>query len=53
MIPERLAIEETARAEELLAERRFRGIPRVRVRFLQRDVYGMDSLSRVSEELLA
>lgn len=90
-IPERLAIEETARAEELLSEtgvdvgglivnrvlpdnldgdfyrerksqestyleeidRRFRRVPRVRVRLLPRDVYGMDSLSRVSEQLLA
>jgi arsenite/tail-anchored protein-transporting ATPase len=90
-IPERLAIEETARAEELLSEtgvdvgglivnrvlpdnldgdfcrerksqestyleeidRRFRRVPRVRVRSCQRDVYGMDSLSRGSEQLLA
>ena len=90
-IPERLAIEETVRAEELLSEtgvdvgglivnrvlpdnldgdfyrarksqestyleeidRRFRRIPRVRVCLLPRDVYGMDSLSTVSEQLLS
>src|SRR4029078_12965879 len=90
-IPERLAIEETARAQELLTEtgvdvggvivnrgppanpgggfyrsrksqessyldeidRRFRRIPRVRVRLLPRDVYGMDSLSRLSEQLVS
>ena len=89
-IPERLAIEETVRAEELLSEtgvdiggliinrilpdnlegdfyhsrkaqestyleeidRRFRRIPRVRVRLLPRDVYGLESLSRISEQIL-
>lgn len=89
-IPERLAIEETVRAEELLSEtgvdiggliinrilpdnlegdfyrarkaqestyleeidRRFRRIPRVGVRLLPRDVYGLDSLSRISEQIL-
>jgi arsenite-transporting ATPase len=90
-IPERLAIEETVRAEELLSEtgvdvgglivnrilpdnldgdfyrarksqestyleeidRRFRRIPRVRVRLLPRDVCGLDSLARISEQLFA
>jgi arsenite-transporting ATPase len=89
-IPERLAIEETVRAEELLSDtgvdiggliinrilpdnlegdfyhsrkaqestyleeidRRFRRIPRVRVRLLPRDVYGLESLSRISEQIL-
>ena len=89
-IPERLAIEETARAEELLSDtgvdvgglivnrilpddlegefyrarksqestyleeidRRFRRLPRVRVRLLPRDVHGMESLGQVSEQLL-
>ena len=31
---------------------RFRRIPRVRVRLLPRDVYGLDSLSRISEQIL-
>ena len=90
-IPERLAIEETARAAELLADtgvdvgglivnrvlpddldgsfyrarkaqeatyldeidHRFRRMPRVRVRLLPRDVHGLESLSQVSEQLLA
>jgi hypothetical protein len=34
-------------------DRRFRRVPRVRVRLLPRDVYGLDSLSLVSEQLLA
>jgi arsenite-transporting ATPase len=88
-IPERLAIEETVRAEEMLSDtgvdvgglivnrvlpddlegefyrarkaqerayldeidRRFKRIPRVRVRLLPRDVFGMDSLARISEQL--
>jgi len=88
--PERLAIEETARAAELLTDtdldlgglvvnrvlpdglegefyrsrkaqeqayldeidRRFAPLRRVRIRQLQRDVYGMDSLTVVSEQLL-
>lgn len=90
MLPERLVIEETARAAELLADagidvggvivnrvlpddlegeffrsrkaqeqtyveeidRRFRQFPRVRVRQLPRDVYGMESLSHISEQLV-
>ncbi len=90
-IPERLAIEETARAEALLTDtgvdvgglvvnrvlpddlegdfyrsrkaqeqgyldeidRRFRRLPRVRVRQLPRDVYGLSSLALVSEQLVA
>jgi arsenite-transporting ATPase len=90
-IPERLAIEETVRAEELLTDtgvdvgglivnrvlpddlegeffrarkaqeatylqeidRRFKRLPRVRVRLLPRDVYGLESLARVSEQLVA
>jgi arsenite/tail-anchored protein-transporting ATPase len=90
-IPERLAIEETVRAEELLTDtgvdvgglivnrilpdglegefyrarkeqeatyleeinRRFRRLPRVHVRLLPRDVYGLASLARVSEQLVA
>ena len=90
-IPERLAIEETARAAELLADtgvdvsglivnrvlpddlegefyrsrkaqeatylaeidRRFKRLPRVRVRQLPRDVYGLASLAAVSEQLLS
>lgn len=90
-IPERLAIEETARAAELLADtgvnvgglvvnrvlpdalegefyrsrkaqeqsyldeidRRFKRLPRVRVRQLLRDVYGLQSLSLVADQLLA
>lgn len=90
-IPERLAIEETARAADLLddtgvsvgglvvnrvlpdnlegefyasrkaqeqsyldeIDRRFTRLPRVRVRQLPRDVYGLASLARVSEQLLA
>lgn len=90
-IPERLAIEETARAAELLEDtgvsvgglvvnrvlpdglegefyrsrkaqeatyleeidRRFKRLPRVRIRQLPRDVYGLASLERVSEQLLA
>lgn len=89
-IPERLAIEETARAAELLAEtslpvgalvvnrvlpdglegafylsrksqeqtyldeidRRFGSLRRVRVRQLERDVYGVPALERVSEQLV-
>jgi arsenite-transporting ATPase len=89
-IPERLAIEETARAEELLVDtgvnvgglivnrvlpdnlegefyrsrkaqeamyleeidKRFRQLPRVRVRQLPRDVYGLASLAIVSEQLV-
>lgn len=89
-IPERLAIEESARAAELLEdtgvhlgalivnrvlpedlagdfyrsrkaqehdylgeiERRFTRLPRVRVRQLPRDVYGVDMLGRISEQLL-
>jgi arsenite-transporting ATPase len=89
-IPERLAIEETARAAEQLADtgvdvgglivnrvlpdglggefyesrkaqeaiylaeidRRFSRLPRVRVRQLPRDVYGLDSLGRVSEQII-
>jgi len=89
-IPERLAIEETARAAELLADtgvhlggvvvnrvlpdalegefyrsrkaqervyleeihRRFGGMPRIIVRQLPRDVYGLESLTLVSEQLL-
>ena len=90
-IPERLAIEETARAAELLddtgvhvgglvvnrvlpdglegefyrsrkaqeqvyleeIDRRFAGMPRVVVRQLPKDVYGLESLTLVSEQLLA
>ena len=90
MIPERLAIEETARAAEQLADtgvdvaglvvnrvlpdglegefyrsrkaqeetylkeidRRFARLPRVRVRQLPRDVYGLDSLTLVSDQLV-
>jgi len=90
-IPERLAIEETARAAELLddtgvdvsglivnrvlpddlegefyqsrkaqeatylaeIDRRFKRLPRVRVRQLPRDVYGLASLAAVSEQLLS
>ena len=90
MIPERLAIEETARAAEQLADtgvdvaglvvnrvlpdglegefyrsrkaqeetylkeidRRFARLPRVRVRQLPRDVYGLESLARVSDQLV-
>jgi arsenite-transporting ATPase len=90
-IPERLAIEETARAADLLDEtgvnvgglvvnrvlpddlegefyrsrksqeetylaeidRRFKRLPRVRIRQLPRDVYGMASLQQVSDQLLA
>ncbi|MGE0448973.1 MAG: ArsA family ATPase [Vicinamibacterales bacterium] len=90
-IPERLAIEETARAAELLSDtgvnvgglvvnrvlpdalegdfyrsrkaqeqsyldeidRRFKRLPRVRVRQLPRDVYGLQSLAAVAEQLLA
>jgi arsenite-transporting ATPase len=90
-IPERLAIEETARAAELLADtgvdvgglvvnrvlpegldgtfyrsrkdqeatylaevdRRFKRLPRVHVRQLPRDVYGLASLQLVSEQLVA
>ncbi len=89
-IPERLAIEETARAAELLSDtgvhlggvvvnrvlpdalegefyqsrkaqeriylqeinRRFAGLPRVVIRQLPRDVYGIESLRQVSEQLL-
>lgn len=89
-IPERLAIEETARAAELLSDtgvhlggvvvnrvlpdalegefyqsrkaqeqiylqeidRRFAALPRVIIRQLPRDVYGIESLTRVSEQLL-
>ena len=89
-IPERLAIEETARAADLLSDtgvhlggvvvnrvlpdalegefyrsrkaqeqvyleeidRRFAGMPRVIVRQLPRDVYGLESLTLVSEQLL-
>ena len=89
-IPERLAIEETARAAELLADtgvhlggvvvnrvlpdalegefyrsrkaqervyleeihRRFGAMPRIIVRQLPRDVYGLESLTLVSEQLL-
>jgi len=43
--------QESTYLEEI--DRRFRRVPRVRVRLLPRDVYGMDSLSRVSEQLLA
>jgi len=91
MIPERLAIEETARAAEQLADtgvdvaglvvnrvlpdglegefyrsrkaqeetylkeidRRFARLPRVRVRQLPRDVYGLASLALVSDQLVA
>ena len=90
MIPERLAIEETARAAEQLAEtgvdvaglvvnrvlpdglegafyrsrkaqeeiylkeidRRFARLPRVLVRQLPRDVYGLESLALVSDQLI-
>jgi arsenite-transporting ATPase len=90
MLAERLVIEETARAVELLGDagvdvggvivnrvlpedlegeffrsrkaqertyvdeidRRFRQFPRVRVRQLPRDVYGMESLTVVSEQLI-
>jgi len=90
MIPERLAIEETARAAEQLADtgvdvaglvvnrvlpdglegafyrsrkaqeeiylkeidRRFARLPRVRVRQLPRDVYGLESLALVSDQLI-
>jgi arsenite-transporting ATPase len=90
-IPERLAIEETARAQELLMDtgvdvgglivnrvlpdglegefyrarkaqeatyleeidRRFRRLPRIRVRQLPRDVYGLASLGEVSQQLVA
>jgi arsenite-transporting ATPase len=90
MLPERLVIEETARAADLLGEagidvggvivnrvlpenldgefflsrkaqertyveeidRRFRHFPRVRVRQLPRDVYGLESLSLISEQLI-
>jgi arsenite/tail-anchored protein-transporting ATPase len=90
-IPERLSIEETARAAQLLEEtgvdvgalvvnrvlpdnlegefyrsrkdqeqsyleeidRRFKRLPRVRVRQLPRDVYGLPSLALVSGQLLA
>ena len=90
MLPERLVIEETARAAEMLADagvdvggvivnrvlpddlegeffrsrkaqertyveeidQRFRKFPRVRVRQLPRDVYGMDSLSLISVQLI-
>jgi arsenite/tail-anchored protein-transporting ATPase len=90
MIPERLAIEETARAAEQLADtgidvaglvvnrvlpdglegefyrsrkaqeetylkeidRRFGRLPRVRVRQLPRDVYGLESLALVSDQLV-
>ncbi len=90
-IPERLAIEETARAADLLddtgvnvgglvvnrvlpddlegefyrsrkaqeetylaeIDRRFKKLPRVRIRQLPRDVYGIASLIRISEQLLA
>jgi arsenite-transporting ATPase len=90
MIPERLAIEETARAAEQLADtgidvaglvvnrvlpdglegtfyrsrkaqeeiylkeidRRFARLPRVRVRQLPRDVYGLESLAQVSDQLV-
>jgi arsenite/tail-anchored protein-transporting ATPase len=90
-IPERLAIEETARAQELLTDtgvdvgglivnrvlpdglegefyrarkaqeatyleeidRRFRRLPRIRVRQLPRDVYGLASLAEVSQQLVA
>lgn len=90
MIPERLAIEETARAAGQLADtgvdvaglvvnrvlpdglegefyrsrkaqeetylkeidRRFARLPRVRVRQLPRDVYGLESLALVSEQLV-
>ena len=88
-LPERLVIEETARAADLLSdtgvdvgglivnrvlpdglegeffrsrkdqeqqylleiERRFRRLPRVHVRQLPRDVYGLASLARISEQL--
>ncbi len=88
-IPERLAIEETARAAELLGEtqvdigalvvnrvlpeglegdfyrsrkaqeeiylqeiaRRFARVPRIDVRQLARDVYGLDSLGRIADQL--
>lgn len=88
-VPERLVIEETARAADPLSdtgvdvgglivnrvlpeglegeffrsrkdqeqqylleiERRFRRLPRVRVRQLPRDVYGLASLARISEQL--
>jgi arsenite-transporting ATPase len=88
-IPERLAIEETARAADLLSEtgvhlgglvvnrvlpegltgdfytsrkaqerlyldeidRRFRHLPRITVRQLARDVFGLESLSVISEQL--
>jgi arsenite-transporting ATPase len=91
MIPERLAIEETARAAEQLADtgvdvaglvvnrvlpdglegafyrsrkaqeetylkeidRRFARLPRVRVRQLPRDVYGLESLALVSDQLVS
>jgi arsenite/tail-anchored protein-transporting ATPase len=90
-IPERLSIEETSRAADLLddtgvdigalvvnrvlpdnlegdfyrsrktqeqsyleeIDRRFKRLPRVRVRQLPRDVYGLSSLALVSEQLLA
>jgi arsenite-transporting ATPase len=89
-IPERLAIEETARAADLLADtgvnigglvvnrvlpdnlegefyrsrkaqeetyleeidRRFKRLPRVRVRQLPRDVYGVASLEQISQQLV-
>ncbi len=89
-IPERLAIEETARAAEMLSDtgvhlggvvinrvlpdalegefyrsrkaqeeiylkeidRRFASLPRVVIRQLPRDVYGFESLTRISEQLL-
>jgi arsenite-transporting ATPase len=91
MIPERLAIEETARAAEQLGDtgvdvaglvvnrvlpdglegefyrsrkaqeetylkeidRRFARLPRVRVRQLPRDVYGLESLALVSDQLVS
>jgi arsenite-transporting ATPase len=90
MVPERLAIEETARAADQLADtgidvaglvvnrvlpddlegefyrsrkaqeetylkeidRRFARLPRVRVRQLPRDVYGLESLALVSDQLV-
>jgi arsenite-transporting ATPase len=90
MLPERLVIEETSRAAEMLADagidvgglvvnrvlpddlegefylsrkaqertyldeidRRFKRFPRVVVRQLPRDVYGTDSLARISAQLL-
>jgi arsenite-transporting ATPase len=90
MVPERLAIEETARANDQLADtgidvaglvvnrvlpddlegafyrsrkaqeetylkeidRRFARLPRVRVRQLPRDVYGLESLALISDQLV-